>query len=220
MDILDFKKIKEAISQTAAAEDYTFGEELVGELSHLVYSHSHAISTKKSFRVSANKKRRNEITGRVSKNANKLSRDMWRILRNQTLNFEILKLYAEVANESSVSKTLRFLMPTILKNADIEKVPLPNIEISDLTDMFRLIIQLTILSEAASRTNKIGLELSTNIETGLPKLSESINEVLKKLKNDDGGEILKMERASIIYEIFSDVGIDGGSCLSISKNIS
>ena len=223
MDNPEFKIISEAISQTTASEDYEIKGELNQEISQLVYEYIRKKSERDLYRKHANKKRRNKLADRITKNAEKLSRDMWQVLRTQVLNAEILKQYTEVKKESSHSKTLSYLMPSMPSmpvDSEFDHAYLPINEMRDLNDIFSLITQLKILSEAATRTNKDGLGLSTNIETGLPELSESINRLLMEIVNSDDNDILKSERAGIIFEIFDSVGIDGGSSLSIMKNIS
>ena len=186
----------------------------------IIYTHNRDTDTTMSFRKAANKKERNKLTGRISQNAEKLARDMWQLLMNRTLDDEILEQYAEVVNEITTTEVMRFLEPSLLPDVNIDNFHFQEIDFNNYTDITRLCIHLKTLSEAAKRTNKSGLGLSTNKETGLPRLSETINKVLKKLKNSDGSQISKSETAAIICEIFSSVNIDGGSSISISKNIS
>ncbi len=217
-----FQEIVSAISDTGSAEDWDFGCELIEEIASLIWDHRNEVAASEFFRRSARKKERNEITRRISINAEKLAKDLRKILGNPTLNREIIDIYQQVVSESTEPDLFPIVDNKSAGNIDIFEYQHLGNDFEEYDGYFRLICQLRALSEAVSRTNKAGFGLRTNKPSSLVKLSESINKsLLQQLEPDyEFEEVEKLERASIIHEIYSDIGLYAGSSKTIAKTIS
>ena len=226
MDNPRFKRIKEAISEADFIdeyEDYNVGAELIDEISNLIFEYFEKKYESSRFRQDANKKHRNKLTDRISKNAGSLAIEFWKMLENQTLRDEFINLYSKTNSECSLQGVVESLGFDASNIGEDKLSKFENYQITplrDYTDIFWLVASLTNISEAASRTNKEGFKISTNRHTGLDELSKAINKKLKILANADGEEIKRISRATIISEIFVSVDIKAPDPVSIYKNIS
>jgi hypothetical protein len=115
-----FTDIATAIGSTQSVIDYDeFDDEVVDQITCLILGFRQKVAINESHRRSANKKKRNELTKRISSNSEKLSRGLYKVLTNSTLNREIIDLYQQIVEDDSTSEIFPIADPDAVEYIDV-----------------------------------------------------------------------------------------------------